>query len=114
MDPSSGDISDISTVKTVKAKSCNWRTASSTKPQIHRLHNASLKDNYRQILVEFLDPTPRLDAAQVDLMRFFAASEVPNMCVRACVSSVQVGDTQCHLLVSCFAWRFAKANSHLV
>lgn len=64
VDPSSGDVVKISPVNTVKAQSCNWRTASPSQPSTHRLHNASSNDNYRQILVEFLEPTPHLDAAQ--------------------------------------------------
>ena len=65
VDPLSGEVVRSDEVALVPSKSCNWRRASPTAPLIHQLHNASPTDNYRQILVEFLEDEPRLTAQQV-------------------------------------------------
>lgn len=50
----------------VGAKSCTFRTASEEGPVAHNLSNADPENNYRQILVEFLETTPRHSAAEVE------------------------------------------------
>jgi hypothetical protein len=50
---------DSGVVSTVNARTCTWRTASSEEPKVHRLFNMDPHNNYRQILVEFLEEAPR-------------------------------------------------------
>lgn len=64
MDPHTGEVTRTG-VQKVAAKSCNWRTASKSAPAVHQLHNASPTNNYRQILVEFLEDKPRYSPDQV-------------------------------------------------
>ena len=40
--------------------------SSKESPNIHRLSNASKENNYRQILVEFLEPEPRHSQVEVE------------------------------------------------
>lgn len=59
VDPVTGEVSASGIVSTVSAKSCTWSASSEETPKIHRLSNAHPTDNYRQILIEFLEDAPR-------------------------------------------------------
>ncbi len=59
VDPVTGEVSTSGSVSAVSARSCTWSTSSEETPKIHRLSNAHPTDNYRQILIEFLEDAPR-------------------------------------------------------
>ena len=61
-----GEVSARSDPSPVGAKSCTFKTASQEGPVIHNLYNADPENNYRQILIEFLEPQPRHTAAEVE------------------------------------------------
>ena len=65
VDAATGAVTDNTTVATVPSRSVTFRAASEQDPAIHSLWNASQADNYRQILVEFLEEAPRLSEAEV-------------------------------------------------
>ena len=65
VDAATGAVTDNPTVATVPSRSVTFISASTDEPAIHRLCNASQTTNYRQILVEFLEASPRLSEAEV-------------------------------------------------
>jgi quercetin dioxygenase-like cupin family protein len=66
IDPLIGQVQDNTTIKKVPGKSCTWVSASDDAPAVHQLFNASTDSNYRQILVEFLEPQPQLNPKQCE------------------------------------------------
>jgi len=52
-------------VSKVPNQSCVFHSVSQQAPEIHRVHNTSSTEHYRQMIVEFLTDKPRYDAAEV-------------------------------------------------
>ena len=65
VDPVTGEVTTSGNVSVVSARSCTWSASSEETPKIHRLKNAHPTHNYRQILIEFLEDTPRHAPAEV-------------------------------------------------
>jgi hypothetical protein len=60
-----GKVSASGSGSAVGTKSCTWVASSEENPKIHRLRNAHPTDNYRQILIEFLEDSPRRTPQEV-------------------------------------------------
>jgi quercetin dioxygenase-like cupin family protein len=65
VDPATGEVTASGSVSTVGAKSCTWSDSSEENPKIHKLINADAENNYRQILIEFLEDAPRHSPEEV-------------------------------------------------
>ena len=67
VDVATGAVTASGEVSEVGAKACAFRAASEDNPAVHRLSNPpGAEANYRQILIEFLEPEPRHSQEEVE------------------------------------------------